>query len=250
MEANNGKTLQDEIDRLSQAIREQFPHVEFDPTQRVGAAYEWTDPEGNVHLICNDNCGDAEAFFRGRDPRELSGRTSAETAELEKVFFAARHPVRRWTSMVGEPLVAWTADEYSYLHLSPQARAYYFPAYLLTCLQLMRPTVVAGPPRDDKAVPVLLIIISDILEPPEGFDIWAALADPRARDKLADRYLDTLSKRDFLEFISALTPEQRRAIREFLDFAINKYLTHMSHILRDPGIVIVRKCWLESMPKE
>lgn len=174
MEAKNGKTLQDEIDRLSQAIREQFPDVEFDPTQRVGAAYEWTDPEGNVHLICNDDCGDAEVFFRGCDPRELSGRTSAETAELEKVFFAAKHPVRRWTSMVGEPLVAWTADEYSYLHLSPQALAYYLPAYLLTCLRLMRPTVVAGPPRDGEAVPVLLIIIFNILEPPR-----ASISGPR-----------------------------------------------------------------------
>ena len=87
-----------------------------------------------------------------------------------------------------------------------------------------------------------------MLEPPEGFDIWAALADPRARDKLADRYLDTLAKRDFLEFISAFTPEQRRVIREFLDFAINRYLIHMSHILRGPGVVIVRKRWLESMP--
>ena len=146
MEAKNGNVLQDEIDRLSQAIKKQFPDVEFDPAQRVGAAYEWTDPEGNVHVNCNDDCGDAEAFFRERDPRELSGRTSAETAELEKVFFAAKHPVKRWTAMVGEPLVAWTADEYSYLHLSPQARAYYFPAYLLTCLQKMGLVLAQSPP--------------------------------------------------------------------------------------------------------
>lgn len=237
-----GENLSDEIDRLVQLVQTSFPDVPFNPALPVGMRTEWTNEAGQLQSNCNDDCGQAEAFFRDRDERELLGVTQEETRQKHREFFAANYPVKRWTSLVGEALDPWVVEEYSYLHLSPEARAYYLPAYLLTCLQLMRPSVAKGPPTDPESVPLLLLTIFNMLEPPEGFAIWAALANPHTGQLFADGY--PLSRKEFFEFISQLSEAQRDVARQFVGFAADDYLKSLPHLHRDaPGVVLVRKCW-------
>ena len=174
--------LQQHAEGMTQIIRAAFPDVPLPADIPLGCGYWIHDEHGGLvyHFTGLTDSLEVEAFFRGLDWHDLSGTTPQQTRTLWTRFFQAPPQAKRWTEVVGAPLLSWDMVSWSLNFMSPLARAYYLPAYLLTALPILIAMRLADEdfPYVWGKVPSLEFVghIINILTPPVGLDLWAALA--------------------------------------------------------------------------
>ena len=230
---------------IAQAFWDAFPDVAFPTLAPIGKGYWETNAGGHGSYYMNDDGMETEAFFRGRVWDDCIGETGAETATRLTRFMRAPPPAKRWTAVVGEPLLAWTSLPMSLWDMMPAAQAYYLPGYLLTALPLLAAMPMGLLPWVEGR-PDPLQFLEDtirVLIPPVDLAVWEALPH-LPPERLVPTYADHTWLSDeeaFLRFVGQLTKPQCCAVRQWVLFALA--------IDTDWGSLVemeaLRSCWAE-----
>jgi hypothetical protein len=121
--------LQQQAEVIAQAIRATFPDVPLPAEARIGCGKWWRDEHGRLEYRYSGDGLQIEAFFRNIEWQDLVGHTPQETRDILTRFFTIPPLAKRWTEVVGDPLLTWVAVKWSLSSMSPQALAYYLPAH-------------------------------------------------------------------------------------------------------------------------
>jgi hypothetical protein len=249
---NNGtakmkEVFQQQAEANAQAIWAAFPDVPLPAEVRIGGGYWSEDEPGRPKYYYGGDGLDIEAFFRNVAWDDLVGNTPQETDTILQRFFAAPPPARCWTTVVGDPLLSWTRVTWSLLSISPQAHAYYLPAYLLTALPLLAAMPFEDLPSvEGKADPFEVVSqIIHALVPPPDLDVWKAVAALSPETLGPKKDLKARYAENFLRFIGYLTLLQCHAIRLFVEFTFVTYplYTHPSHSATEE-MAVLQQCWV------
>jgi hypothetical protein len=215
-----------DIDQLERQIEEAFP-ADYPPDgvhlARVG---RWFDESGKLQEYVNPEGLDAQAFFQGKP----------------------------WHDFVGEPLINLGGRPFSILaFLNPHARAYYLPAFMLTALHSYHENgdLVEGlfnrltPPKcvwlnEEEREDVLAVIdkCADLLSTEQKNSLKEETFKRKDFGSLLQRDAVMQSlEQDYEDFINALTPAQKRVIREFI-----LYMRKINEV-EDLAEMALRGCW-------
>lgn len=257
------EALQQEAAETTQAIQASFPDEPFPTNAPIGRGWWFCDAQGALQYHLIGEALDLELFFRGIPQHELYALPPDEYTAFFRRLVSTPPPALPWTAFVGEPLITLPGVTASFSFLSPQASAYYLPAYLLTAipgLTAMRLVTLRGEnflqhPELSSYLKVIDPTIQRLISPPE-VAVWEALRhvppevlDPRNRD------IRGLSEADyFLRFAGQLTIPQRRAVGRFVAYLLQTYpfYTPPIHTTEQPldcetqeEIDALRRCWVE-----
>ncbi|MBI3546322.1 MAG: hypothetical protein HY081_06975 [Gammaproteobacteria bacterium] len=227
MIAKSKQKFEQEAQSIARLIRTSFSDVSLPAEVPIGALRQRVNEQGCVEHYLLDDEEDAEMFFKGGN---------------------LRNTPKHWADFVGEPLHLWLAtDEYSHLPLSPQARAYYLPAYLLTALMYLVDTLFVGDQKTERVDYRAVHSGMEMLTPPPGLDVWHALmVFPR---ELLDPFNKDMSrltrKEEFLRFVGQFNNAQKRAIKMYVQFVLET--TYFAENRPGDGdqIAALKKCWIE-----
>lgn len=211
--------------RVANIIRSAFPDVPLTPGTPIGAVSRTQSPNGRTEYYLSSDPIEVEAFFHGLAPDALYGQTPAETQARQERHFASKRTPKRWCDVEGESLLTWLVVTSSLRAMSPPARAYYFPAYLLTALALAPESLSQPQPEGElpRVHPADFVGATvDALVPPAGLDPWRRT--PTLPAVASDAALATSAglsrEEDFLRFVTHFNDAQRRAIREFVKYVL------------------------------
>lgn len=163
--------------QLEREITQVFPDRGVADALLLGAMGEWYDEKGARHTYADPEVGSAHRFFLGK----------------------------RWSEVVGTPLLSWPQASSSLIFLEPEVAAAYLPAYLLTTLR-----------SPEAGVTILEGVVASLARPAEAVAARASGADVNSAQAAALR--DTELSR-FDRFLSELTEPQKRTIARFLEHA-------------------------------
>lgn len=178
----------DEARALLASIRKAFPSDKFFPSDGAIVGGEWFDTEGQAHPSY-----------------------SIEGEEIARVFAGARH----WTDISGDDLMRRVKAGLSVIHLTPEALAFYLPAYLSACLSL--------PPDPDIDIEEFLDCLIPRLTPPDvrnaSRSAWAREQFPDTRTDAQRRAMDEDRRRRFQRLVGEFNDAQKSVIAAFLEEA-------------------------------
>lgn len=164
--------------KLEQRIRAAFADTSQPDPDNIGVRGTWYDKEGLEHHYDN-----------------------LETIRVGQLF-GNKH----WKELAGEPLEKVYASYSALGMMTPEAKVFFLPAYMITSIYCFYGDT------DVPDAPIFALIHPEILH-----------HDMHARTQLQTDAL----KRDYLDkfnaFISLLTIPQKRVIRAYLDFIQNTY---------------------------
>lgn len=232
--------LDTEAKRIERMLESTFPKTPPNPAMPIGATRKRTNQGGKVEYYLLDEQESTELFFR----------TGDINADRPLVQTSLQQPSRPWTDFVGPNLYPWLRDEYSYLALSPQALAYYLPAYLLTAIPYLRDCLFLADRRPEWPSNDIAAYASlNALTPPSNPSaVWDAVS------RLSQGDLDVTNKdmpvtgtpEYFVRFAGLLNSMQRNAIKSFVAFALNTYFSQKREWEVDQ-INKLRQCWVEPL---
>lgn len=227
MIAKSKEKLEQEAQSIARLIRTSFSDILLPAGVPIGALRQRVNEQGCVEYYLLDDEEDAEMFFKGGNSRNIP---------------------KHWTDLVGEPLHLWLAtDEYSHLSLSPQARAYYLPAYLLTALMYLVDTLFVGDQKTERVDYRAVHSGIEMLTPPPGLDVWHALVVyPR---ELLDPFNKDMSRltpeEKFLRFVGQFNGAQKSAIKRYVQFVLETTYLAENRPWDSDEIAGLKKCWIE-----
>jgi hypothetical protein len=241
--------LQQQAENIVQAIRTAFLDMSLPPATRLGCGYWMRHADGEVEYIYQGDALHIEAFFRGVEFWDIVGKTPTETDIIVRRFFLAPPPAKRWTEVVGVPLLSWRWVTSSRFYMAPRARAYYLPAYVLTALSFLVvfPSAPYGAPQGHVCPLEFVGDTLDMLLPPSDAIGWGDLAHlPPEGFGPSQQSLEVGRAEDFLRYIQWLTTLQKRAIQRFVAFALRTYPLYVPPIcVYQDKVATLTRFWLQ-----
>ena len=242
--------LQQQADNIAQELHAAFPDTPLPAATRLGCGYWTRHADGNIGYVYRGECLEMEVFFRREEHLWGSAsKTPQEEQDFLERFFLDPPPAKRWTEVVGAPLLSWLCVTWSRFQMTPRARAYYLPAYLLTAL----PFLVMFPYEPFVAAPEGQVnplgFVGDTLDmllPPTDAIGWDDLADlPPEGFAPSSQPLVASTAEDFLRFAQCLTAPQKRVIQCFVAFALRTYPLYVPPGCCQQEVTLLTRFWLQ-----